>query len=139
MFRSRRIESLATWSDADGIKIYTVSARHQTVDQSAFVARLAEVKTQKALPWSSIPAFVIFHEGTSALYLVLAWWGNDNELFTSVSAKTESGWVEDPARYSVCVWDLEIIWQERNYFVEMIYCSKPSLEAYRAKRFGQGS
>ncbi len=67
-------------------------------------------------------------------YLVLAWWGNDNELFTSVSVQTASGWMEDPARYSFCVYDLEVIWQERNHFVESMDCAEPSLADYRARR-----
>jgi len=65
---------------------------------------------------------------------VLAWWGNDNELFTSVSVKTALDWVEDSSRFSFCLWDLEVIWHERNYFIEFIYCSNPDLETYRTKR-----
>ena len=41
MFTSRRIESQPDWSDADGIKIYTVSAQGRTVDRSAYAARFA--------------------------------------------------------------------------------------------------
>jgi len=74
----------------------------------------------------------------SCQYLVLAWWGNENELFTSVSAKTESGWVEDASRYSFCLWDLEVFWHERNYFIEHIYCANPNLQSYRARRVGCG-
>lgn len=137
MFRPRKIESHSSWSDPDGIKVYTISARNQPVSQAAYLSRLAEVKKLKAVAWSSTPAFVLFHDGATAAYLVLAWWGNDNELFTSVSVNTDSGWVEDPSRFSFCLWDLEIFWHERNYFVECIYCSRPSLEGYRAKRFQQ--
>lgn len=72
----------------------------------------------------------------TALYLVLAWRGNDNELFTSVSVKTESGWVEDASRFSFCLWDLEVFWWERNWFVETLYGLEPSLEAYRASHLG---
>lgn len=138
MFRPRKIESHPGWSDSDGIKIYTLSARNELVDQAPYVARLAEVKSQRAIAWPSTPAFALFHDGAGMRYLVLAWWGNDNELFTSVSVQTDSGWVEDAARYSFCLWDLEVMWQERNYFVEFIYRDQPDLEGYRAKRFGNG-
>lgn len=100
--------------------------------------QLAKVKKRKSVAWSSAPAFAIFHDGAGMEYLILAWWGNDNELLTSVSVQTKSGWIEDPTKYSFCVYDLEVIWQERNYFVEFIYCEKPSLESYRAKRLGHG-
>ena len=138
MFQPRQIDSAPTWLDSDGIKVYTISARNQKVEQAEYLSRLAEVKSRKALAWASTPAFVLFHDGASSAYLVLAWWGNDNELFTSVSVKTPSGWVEDAARFSFCLWDLEVFWHERNYFVECIYCSRPNLEAYRAKRFVRG-
>ncbi len=88
------------------------------------------------MDWSSTPAFVLFHEGASAAYLVLAWWGNDNELFTSFSVKTATGWVEDATLFSFCVWDIEVFWHERNYFIECLYCPEPSIEKYRAMRFG---
>ena len=65
---------------------------------------------------------------------MLAWWGNDNELFTSVSARSTQGWVEDPRRYSFCLWDLEVFWFERNRYVELVYRAAPDLDGYRAAR-----
>lgn len=135
MFRPRTIQSHSSWSDPDGIKIYTISAQNQLVNQAPYLAQLLKVKKQKNVQWSSTPAFTIFHDGASMAYLILAWWGNDNELFTSVSVHTISGWIEDASKYSFCVYDLEVIWQERNYFIEYFYCTKPSIENYRAKRF----
>jgi hypothetical protein len=138
MFQPRQIDSHPTWSCPDGIKVYTISARNQPVYQEPYLARLAEVKKQRAMAWSSIPAFAVFHDGAAFRYLVLVWWGNDNEIFTSVSVQTASGWVEDPSRFSFCLYDLEVFWHERNYFIQFIYCPSPSLESYRAARFGHG-
>ncbi len=138
MFQPRQIESEPSWLDEDGIKIYTISAVNKPINRAAFMPRLAEVKQTKSVHWPTTPAFVIFHEGASCQYLVLAWWGNDNELFTSVSVNTSSGWVEDPAQYSFCLWDLEVFWCERNYFIESIYCSSPDIGAYRNRRVGCG-
>ena len=138
MFSPRKIESSPEWSDSDGIKIYTISAHQRPVDQAPYLERLAEVKEHKAVPWATTPAFAIFHEGAKFPYLILAWWGNDNELFTSVSVNTDSGWVEDSAVYSFCVYDLEVFWHERNFFVKHMYCSTPRLESYRSKRYKNG-
>ena len=138
MFQVRRIESSPAWSDPDGIKVYTISARNQSVDQGPYFDRLAEVKQLKRVAWASTPAFVVFHDGASFPYLVLAWWGNDNELFTSVSVKTASGWVEDASLYAFCVYDLEVFWHERNYFIEFVDCATPNLAHYRETRFHQG-
>lgn len=135
MFSPRKIESSAAWSDPDGIKVYTISAHNALVNQAPYQARLSEVKKLKAVAWASTPAFVIFHDGTGMSYLVLAWWNNDNELFTSVSVKTKSGWVEAASKYSFCVYDIEVFWQERNFFIEFLYCPKPCLQSYRAARF----
>lgn len=137
-FQPRKTETRSDWSDPDGVKIYTISALGRPVDQAPYLSRLFEVKRAKSLPWGETPAFVIFHDGAQARYLVLCWWGNDNELFTSVSVETPYGWVEDPSRFSFCLWDLEVIWHERNSFVHHIYCPAPSLEAYRNSRLGGG-
>lgn len=134
MFQPRKIESEPAWRDEDGVKIYTISALNRPVNQEAYLPRLAEVKASKAVDWAATPAFVIFHDGASCQFLVLAWWGNDNELFTSVSVNTPAGWVEDPAQYSFCLWDLEVFWHERNFFIESIYCATPDLNAYRGRR-----
>ncbi|MEL7510454.1 MAG: hypothetical protein AAFN42_24255 [Cyanobacteria bacterium J06554_1] len=134
MFEPRRIESAATWLDQDNIKIYTVSASGNAVDQSSYRERLKDVKQARTVNWSLTPSFTIFHSGASADYLVLAWWGNDNEMFTSVSVYVDSQWIEDSNRYSFCLWDLEIMWAERNFFVEFMYCEAPNLELYRQQR-----
>ena len=134
MYSPRQISSQAHWLDPDGIKLYTISARHVPVDQEPYRHRLSTIKATKAVAWSTTPAFAIFHDGAGMAYLVLAWWGNDNELFTSVSVQTPDGWLESPSQYSFCVYDLEVIWHERNAFVQHVYCAQPHLERYRAAR-----
>lgn len=135
MYHPRRIDSDPHWADPDGIKVYTISARNEVVDQAPYVVRLKEVKTLKAIAWATTPAFVVFHDGASLSYLILAWWGNDNELFTSVSVRTEAGWVEDASKYSFCVYDLEVFWRERNDFIEFIDRETLDLVGYRTARF----
>jgi hypothetical protein len=135
MFKPRRIETASDWLDADGVKLYTVSASGKDVRYSEYLPKLQEIKALKGLDWSSTPSFAIFHEGISADYLVLAWWGNDNELFTSVSVREGGAWFQDSSNYSFCVWDLEILWAERNIFVSTMYSGRPDLQAYRHERF----
>lgn len=138
LFRPRRIDSSPEWHDEDGVKLYTVSASGRAVARSAYLVRLAEIKETIAIDWTTTPAFAIFHDGAHRLqYLVLAWWGNDNELLTSVSVREGERWVEDPRRYSFCLWDLEIFWAERAAFIDHLYCERPDLDAYRRARFAQ--
>jgi len=136
MFKPRRIETSSDWLDVDGIKLYTVSATGETVAQSDYLTQLQVVKSQKQLDWPQTPAFAIFHEADSAQYLVLAWWGNDNEMFTSVSVRTQADWMVESGKYSFCLWDLEILWAERNIYIETMYSGKADLTAYRHQRLG---
>ncbi len=104
------------------------------VAKEQYLDRLAEVKRTKNIDWSSTAAFAIFHQAVATSYLVLAWWGNDNELFTDVSVNEGYGWLHDPNKYSFCVWDLEIMWAERNFFIELVYCETPDITEYRNRR-----
>nr|WP_199045456.1 hypothetical protein [Dyella sp. ASV24] len=136
MYRPRPILSLPPDTDADGIKVYTISADGKAVDVSRYQPRLQAMKQARSVAWRDTPAFAICHEGANARYLVLGWWGNDNEMFIAVAAEDATGWVEDMSRYSFCLWDMEVMWHERNAFVECMYGAVPSLDAYRADRFG---
>ena len=134
MFEQRKVESSSEWLDADCIKIYTVTSNKTAVDQMPFRQRLEHVKSSRNLDWPITPAFALFHEGENFLYLVFAWWGNENELFTSVSVLTESGWIEDREKYSFCLYDLEIFWFERNTFITTMYGGSSCIESYRKQR-----
>lgn len=131
MFQPRLTKPLLDWTDPDGLKLYTISATGRPVDYHRFLDPFAAVKAKLGLAGSDTPGFAIFHEGAAQLYLVVAWWGNDNELFTSVSVLEGESWIEDPRRYSFCLWDLEVIWHERNSFVHHLYSGDPDLAAYR--------
>lgn len=136
LFERRRIESDPSWSDADGIKLYTVSPTGAPLDRRPYLDRLAEVKASKAVDWNRVAAFAVLHEGAAARYLVLCWWAQENELLTCVSVEERPGeWTCDPDRHSFCVWDLEILWAERNLFLETVYTTEPDLAAYRARFF----
>jgi len=62
--------------------------------------------------------FIIEHQGNSVDYLVLGWWDRENELPLRVYVR-DSGAPWRPSRggESVCVWDLQVIWAERQAYV----------------------
>ncbi len=134
MFKPRIIEGHPDWLDETGVKIYTISASNHLVDQTKYMSRLTKVKAMRDIDWANTPAFVIFHDGASCNYLVLVWWGNDNELFTSVSVNAEGEWQEDANQYSFCLYDLEVMWAERNIYIQTIDCKSPSLKQYQQSR-----
>ena len=130
MFEPLLTVPLTSYCDPDGLKLYTISAKGQPVRHHLYVERLAHIKRQKKIN-SSMPAFAIFHDGASMEYLVVAWWMNENELFISVSVRQDDAWIEDQSKYSFCIWDLELIWHERNSFIRHMYSGTRNIEAYR--------
>lgn len=134
MYAPRIIRTAQTPRDSDGVKLYTISARDDRVDESAFHQEVQRVKGLCTVDWARTASFAIFHEGVSALYLVLAWWDNGNELFTRVSVREQDDWVSDPSRYSFCVWDMEIMWFERQSFIRHLYSGEPNLANYQHDR-----
>lgn len=137
MFQPRLTMTDTDWLDEDGIKLYTISATNQPVDKSDYLERLKVLKQSKKFDWARTAAFAIFHDGSSAQYLVLVAWGNDNELFATVSVRKDEDWVDDADAYSFCLWDLEVMWEERNIYIETMYSGVESLENYRATRPGR--
>jgi hypothetical protein len=67
--------------------------------------------------------FVIAHQGNGADYVVLGWWDRENELPVRVFVRPQApGGRWRPAREneSVCVWDIEVIWSERQAYVQTV-------------------
>ncbi len=131
MYQPRKTWPLTDCADPQQIKLYAISADGSPVDTAPFQARLDAVKAERGLDWAALPAFAIFHRGATQRYLVVCWWANDNELFNSVSVQTEGGWIEDPRRYSFCLYDLQVIWHERQAFIQHLDHDAPDLAAYR--------
>jgi len=83
--------------------------------------------------------FVIFHQGRGMHYLVLCWWDNENELFSRVFVREfdeMAHWRSATAGESGCVWDLQVIWHERQAYVESVLApdSDPDVESYLQRR-----
>ena len=79
--------------------------------------------------------FVIFHQGRGEHYLVLNWWGLENELFNRVYVRefeAESNWRRALDRGAACVWDMQIIWHERQAYVRHVLSrpEDPAIEGY---------
>jgi len=65
--------------------------------------------------------FLILHHGRTSDYAVIGWWDNENELPLRLLVRDQSKgarWRRPKPDESVCVWDLEVIWAERNAYVE---------------------
>ena len=68
-------------------------------------------------------AFVVAHAGRSMLYVVLGWWDHENELPLRVwvrPAGEEGTWRPAEGSESFCVWDLQVLWFEREAYVATV-------------------
>lgn len=134
MYQPRTVTSHPSWRDSDGVKLYAIASQHRSVNVDRFYPQLATMKQAVQGNWLSTAAFAILHAGEGADYLVLAWWGNDNELFTQVAVHTGADWVIDASRFSFCLYDMSVMWQERAAYIKTMDCAAPSLAAYQACR-----
>ncbi len=64
--------------------------------------------------------FIIEHQGNAVDYLVLGWWDRENELPLRVFVRDSGTWRPAQGSESVCVWDLQVIWHERQAYVSTI-------------------
>ncbi len=134
MYKPRKIEQQDNWLDESGVKIYTITYQSNTLDQSLYKKALISIKQSIDIPWKNTAAFTIFHEGELYPYLILGYWQNGNELFVRVYVHINKHWLEDPAQFSFCLYDMEVMWNERNICITTIDNDSPSLDAYQNTR-----
>ncbi len=124
------------------LKTYTVSCGDGAVDLRGFGPAIAFAERALPAPDESRGrpglGFVIAHQGRTADYLVLGWWDHENELPLRVWVRAPGAgadsWREAREGESVCVWDLEVIWAERQAWVgAMMGREGPDCAAYLAR------
>lgn len=73
-------------------------------------------------------AVLIKHQAEGMDYLVLAWWDRENELPIKVFVKEDRdpAWRGARGGESVCVWDLDVLWQERQAYVATVLGPEPA-------------
>jgi hypothetical protein len=64
--------------------------------------------------------FAILHQGRTGDYVILSWWDQQNELPTRILVRDLSGWRSAESSESFCVWDLRVMWWEREAYVNSI-------------------
>lgn len=75
--------------------------------------------------------FAILHQGRTGDYLILGWWDRENELPTRVFIRDADGWRPANGGESFCVWDLRVLWWEREAYVGTVLAGRDDgVEAY---------
>lgn len=111
------------------LKVYSVRHNDQPLDRARFDAGWALAMTALPQPDVSLGrpglGFVILHQGATGDYLILSWWDRENELPTHVFVRDANGWRSAVGGESFCVWDLGVIWWERETYVATVLADHP--------------
>lgn len=125
-----------------GYRMKVYSVRYGSAELERGLYEEAMGLAESVLPRPAVMAgrygvgFVIWHQGRGMHYLVMNWWARENELPGRIWVREfgSAGWRPAAADESVCVWDLEIIWFERNAFVEEVLSKeRADVGAYLAR------
>lgn len=127
-YSKRRVRPLPLLEFEDWrLKVYGVTAEGRRLD--AALVNAARDAARRLLPKPGVAAplrygagFVIAHAGLDANFVVIGWWGAQNELslrvLTSPPGQTRCLEERTNAEGSVaCVWDMAILWAEREAWV----------------------
>lgn len=126
-----------TVSNGWSLKRYSVRYGSGHLDRAAFDEALERALDTVPPPDADAGrpglGFYIAHQGKTGDYGVLAWWNHENELPLSIQIRRsrDEPWRPAVAGESICVWDLEVIWAEREAWVEtMLGRGGPNPHAY---------
>ena len=131
--RSHGIREVSGWR----LKVYSVVVDGSPPEWGVFEPTVAFVEA--ALPSPAVAAgraglgFLIAHTGRGMWYTVLCWWDRENELPIRVWVAEQDGgpprWRPARGSESVCVWDLDVIWHERQAWVRTLLAKHPAPDA----------
>ena len=115
------------------VKLYSIAHAGSPPDWSVFEPGMAlalqTLPTPANAPGRPGLGFLIAHTGREIWYTVLCWWDRENELPIRVwvAERDSSGtprWRDARGGESVCVWDLDVIWHERQAYVETLLAAR---------------
>jgi len=127
------VESVAGYR----LKVYSICYGDRPFERDGF--RDGWDLSAAALPQPATTAdrpgvgFAILHQGRTGDYAILGWWDRENELPLRVFVRDSSSWRPAEGGESVCVWDLHVIWAEREAYVGTVLSGRAGgVEAYLA-------
>ena len=138
-YKPRRIAALEPLEQNGWqLKRYSVCHQHATYDPHRFhggrAAALGALPTPAITPERAGVGFLIEHQGNGIDYVVLGWWDRENELPLRTFVCERAGintWRAARGSESVCVWDLQVIWSERQAYIDTVLAEQP-VDAVRA-------
>ena len=141
-YKPRPVRFLEVYRHSDWlVKIYSISIRNEFVNESTI--EYAKQQLSKWLHNSNCHtldnyklATLILHEGKEGCFAIINWWVDENMLQHFVYLAKN----EEPTSFElysdngiiVCVWEMAVLWFERNAWVEniLMQASDPDVNAY---------
>lgn len=139
-FRPRPARFLGLWEIGGWrMKAYGLHAEHKRVLPE--LVNAARDLAATVLPHASDAygvGFIGVHCGRDSNFIFIDWWANENELHHHVFVSSLEKPLElapAPDGVIACVWDLQVIWFERNVWVEKVLNNSrgADVEAYLKK------
>ena len=121
------------------IKCYGISCKAENVSDTHIA--FAKENLEKWLSQSKITrlatynlATLILHEGREGIFYIINWWIDENMLqqfvyLANYNSPSELQLVSDKGIIT-CVWEMEILWFERNAWVEQVLMQPENPAAY---------
>ncbi|WP_373328644.1 hypothetical protein [Cronobacter turicensis] len=112
--------------DARRLKIYCIASQSQAQqslpDSERQRALLREALRDDHWPTDHQTGFAIFHFANDGVYLLVSSWCDANMLRHRVFMLSPQGHLAplDASRIVACVWELAIIWHERNLWIQEV-------------------
>ncbi|MBB3763244.1 hypothetical protein [Sphingomicrobium lutaoense] len=125
------------------LKCHSIEAPGETFDPGRFAGWQDAIAPALPQPPSDARrpgvGFVIFHQAPVGDYLVCGRWDNHNELklVTWVAPAGSAKFAPANERQSICVWDMDVIIDERDAFVAATGADGLDIEAYLGQPAGQ--
>jgi hypothetical protein len=120
--RGHGLRELNQWR----VKVYSISEDGPEIDWAWFdpgvemaLGVLPVVAVDRGRPGAAI---MIAHDARVGSYVVLGWWDRENELPVRVFVRApgDHTWRAADDDQSFCVWDMYVLWHERNTYVRTL-------------------
>jgi hypothetical protein len=143
-YQARPIRFLELWREAEWrMKVYGIAyqrplPRPELVEAAKRITR-PHLRTAKSQTHYGV-GFLGVHDGRGANFVFVDYWADENELhhhvYVSPSDKPKALEYVTPTGLIACVWDLRVMWFERQAWVETILANPtgPDVEQYLSRR-----
>lgn len=128
------LEKCGEWT----IKVYSISSKNEYADQHFITLAKANLplwlKNVSSIQLSNYQvATLIIHEGIDGCFAIISWWVDENMLqlfayLASAANPDQFQLISDKGMVS-CVWEMAVLWFERNAWVEEVMKQPHNLSA----------